>query len=234
MKQVKLCLVICGIILVASSCGSPAQDAASSGTLTGTWVLDLTQYKQEYADFEYMEQSSNCMLYTLSLYNDSTYVAKFGFTQAGGTYEPNVGLIPDGTTEFHISEDEYTGNYALIHDGASISFDDAGYFDFELSEGVLEITGQNGGTYLYHRSGTVDKAGTYQLCELNGIPANQLSEEEILELREDHLVTVHRYSPDGAIIGQSAPLIKSSPSSSCHVKPIINGADWPIIAPSAL
>lgn len=53
---------------MASSCGLPAQDAGSPGTLTGTWVLDLTQYKQEYADFEYMEQSSNCMLYTLSLY----------------------------------------------------------------------------------------------------------------------------------------------------------------------
>lgn len=147
------------------------------------------------------------VIHIISLYNDNTYVAKFGFTQAGGTYEPNVGLIPDGTTEFHIFEDEYTGNYALIHDGASISFDDTGYFDFELSEDVLEITGQNGGTYLYHRSGTVDKAGTYQLCELNGIPANQLGEKEILELREDHMVTVHCYSPDGATIGKSAPLI---------------------------
>lgn len=208
MRQVKLWLVICGIILIVSGCGSPKQDGGSSNTLTGTWVLDLTQYEQEYDDFAYIVDTTNTMLYSLSLYDDSTYVAKFAFTQAGGIYQPTVGLIPDGTTEFYVSEDEYTGNYSLIHDGASISFGETGYFDFKLSEDILVITGQNGGTYLYHRSGTVDKAGRYQMCELNGVSVDQFGIEKIIELREDHLlgVTQRSYASDGSAVNDTETL----------------------------
>ena len=139
------------------------------------------------------------MLYSLSLYDDETYVANFAFTQTGGNYDPDVGLIPDGTTKFYISDDEHTGSYSLVHDGNAISFDGTGYFDFELSQDVLVITGQQGGTYLYHRSGTIDRAGIYQLRELNGMTADQAGVDLTLELREDYLlgITQRIYTPDG-------------------------------------
>lgn len=200
-RKVKLLVVICGMLLLASGCGSPkVADTPSDNTLTGTWVLDLTQCRHESSDFEYMVETVNSMLYSLSLYDDETYVANFAFTQTGGNYDPDVGLIPDGTTKFYISDDEHTGSYSLVHDGNAISFDGTGYFDFELSQNVLVITGQHGGTYLYHRSGTVDRAGRYQLCELNGMTADQAGVEFTLELREDHLlgITQRIYAPDGS------------------------------------
>lgn len=212
MKRVKLWLVICGTILIISGCGSSNQDDTSSdNALTGTWVLDTTQSTlEETHDFDYIEDGGN-ILHTLSLYNDGTYVAEFAFTNSGGTYLPNVGHISDGTTKFYIDEDECTGSYAIIHDGNSISLDNTGYFDFELSEDVLVITGQQGGTYLYNRSGTVDKAGRYQLSEarINGMATDQFSGMEyILELREDHLLgaTQRTYAQDGSVIDETETL----------------------------
>lgn len=199
-RKVKLLVVICGMLLLVSGCSSPkVTDTPSGNTLTGTWVLDLTQCTHESSDFEYIVETGNSMLYSLSLYDDETYVANFAFTQTGGNYDPDVGLIPDGTTKFYISDDEHTGSYSLVHDGNAISFDGTGYFDFELSQDVLVITGQQGGTYLYHRSGTIDRAGIYQLRELNGMTADQAGVDLTLELREDYLlgITQRIYTPDG-------------------------------------
>lgn len=166
MKQVNLLLLACAVFLLMCGCNS----TKSNRTLTGSWVLDFSQTINEELDFQALLDndyvSDYVLLHSFSLYED-------------GTYSANMFDV------YEILNGACNGNYTIVHDGTSISFDDRAYYQFEQEKDTLTIYGEQGGVYVYNRAGTVDGIGRYRLCERDGQPS---MENSILELREDHLM----------------------------------------------
>lgn len=171
MKQVNLLLLACAVFLLMCGCNS----TKSNGTLTGSWVLDFSQMMKEDSDFQALFDDDYDFLHSFSLYEDGTYSANMF-----DAYEVVNGAC--------------NGSYTIVHDGTSISFDDRAYYQFEQEKDTLTIYGEQGGVYVYNRTGTVDGIGMYRLCERDGQPS---MENSVLELREDHLMVDRSLGDEG-------------------------------------
>lgn len=100
-----------------------------SSTLIGEWTL-----LGHSGDFSYFEDSSNSYVHTFTFYNDGTYRANLYFWYAG---EANYDL-------------DHSGNYELVHDGATISFDGKAFYGVEFfGDSIVFLTDPSGNTLVF-------------------------------------------------------------------------------------
>lgn len=169
MKQMKLFLLVCVALLFVSGCATKK----TSDTVAGRWVVDFTSTDIQDADFESLCDDDYDFLHSFSLYEDGTYSANmFHYTSLDGN-----GRVENGV---------YNGNYAIVHDGTSIAFDETAYYQIEQDKDTLILHGEDGGTYVYRRDNVMDEMGIYQLKEVQE-PNGDVNDtyDYTIELRED-------------------------------------------------
>lgn len=169
LKQMKLFLLVCVALLFVSGCATKK----TSDTVAGRWVVDFTSTDIQDADFESLCDDDYDFLHSFSLYEDGTYSANmFHYTSLDGN-----GRVENGV---------YNGNYAIVHDGTSIAFDETAYYQIEQDKDTLILHGEDGGTYVYRRDNVMDEMGIYQLKEVQE-PNGDVNDtyDYTIELRED-------------------------------------------------
>ena len=182
-KNAKLFLLVVSILLLVCSCTSKtsegtATNEVSTKTLTGTWIIDFSQpiaKESDLSSYEFLHKFRTNFLHYITFYDDGTYSA---------TYD-NIREFTD--IDSFISPEEKHGNYSIVHDGTSLSFDDSEYYTFELSGDVLAIWSSEDEKYVYNRNTSINDAGDY-------LVSSTLEGEELsltLTFREDHLIEMY-------------------------------------------
>lgn len=168
MKQINLFLLVCVALLLVSGCTTEK----TSNTVTGRWVVDFTSTDIQNSDFESLCEDDYDFLHSFTLYEDGTYSANmFHYTSLYGD-----GRVETGTCN---------GNYAVVHDGTSIAFDETAYYQIEQNKDTLILHGEDGGTYVYRRNNIMDEMGVYQLTEARESNGDIINTYYTIELRED-------------------------------------------------
>lgn len=167
-KQINLFLLVCVALLSVSGCTTEK----TSNTVTGRWVVDFTSTDIQESDFETLCDDDYDFLHSFTLYEDGTYSANmFEYTS----------LYNDG----RVINGAYNGNYAVVHDGTSIAFDETAYYQIEQDKDTLILHGEDDGTYVYRRNNDAEEIGTYRMMEVKK-PNGEISNGNyIMELRED-------------------------------------------------
>lgn len=175
MKRMKslLLILVLGVSLLLPGCGAKSQE----NPLIGTWILDYSyNFPRDGSFFRYFTDRMNSYLNSVSFYEDGSYAAE-------------IRTIFDWDLE---PGEAWNGKYAVVHDGSTISFDESGYYNFEISDGDLKMTDEGGRTFLYHRSETLGETECFRVTELDGVPYSDYSSgDSILVLQRDHRAIVY-------------------------------------------
>lgn len=169
LKQINLFLLVCVALLFVSGCTTEK----TSDTVAGRWVVDFTSTDIQESDFESLCDDDYDFLHSFTLYEDGTYSANmFEYTS----------LYNDG----RVINGAYNGNYAVVHDGTSIAFDETAYYQIEQDKDTLILHGEDGGTYVYRRNNDANEIGKYRLTEIQKPNGEEVSVyDEVMECRED-------------------------------------------------
>lgn len=183
MKRMKslLLILVLGVSLLLPGCGAKSQE----NSLIGTWILDCSySFPRNGYFFQYFTEGMNSCLYSVSFYEDGSYAAEIRF-------------IFDWDLE---PGEAWNGKYDVVHDGSTISFDESGYYNFEINDGDLKITDEGGRTFLYHRSETLGETECFKVAEVDGMPLSGYSSDDMLLIfQRDHRVIfcARQYGEDG-------------------------------------